>query len=74
MKSQSPFARAEVVGRYEDWYSTPYGAIADRIELSMLLELLQPLAPGASVLEIGCGLARLTLTLPCDPEREAPNR
>lgn len=52
---ERPFSHSEVVGRYEDWYSTPYGQLADRIELSMLLELLRPVAPGASVLDLGCG-------------------
>ncbi len=60
---ETPFALPEVVGRYEDWYSTPYGAVADRIERALLLELLQPLEPGASLLEIGCGTGHFAAAL-----------
>ena len=63
MKSESPFARPEVACRYEAWYSTPYGALADRIERAMLLELLRPLAPGASVLDVGCGTGHFAAAL-----------
>lgn len=50
-----PFERPDVVGPYEDWFRTPYGRLADRIEVSLILELLGPLGAGASLLEIGCG-------------------
>jgi SAM-dependent methyltransferase len=58
-----PFARQDVVDRYEDWYSTPYGALAERIEHAMLLELLVPVTRGASVLDIGCGTGRFAAAL-----------
>ena len=51
----APFELAEVVERYESWYATPYGRIADELERGMLRELLAPLAPGATILEVGCG-------------------
>lgn len=73
----SPFARPDVVGRYEDWYSTPYGKLADRIERAMILDLLRPLSPGASILEVGCGTGHFARALAergfrvagVDPER-----
>ncbi len=52
-----PFEESEIVARYEDWYATPFGRHADREERELLLEMLHPLAPGASLLEIGCGTA-----------------
>ncbi|MBK8180076.1 MAG: methyltransferase domain-containing protein [Planctomycetes bacterium] len=58
-----PFEREDVVARYESWYATPYGRIADRIERELILELLAPLGPGSSVLEIGCGTAHFSAFL-----------
>jgi ubiquinone/menaquinone biosynthesis C-methylase UbiE len=63
MSTNSPFANPEVVSRYEDWYSKPYGAVVDRIERTLLLELLQPLEPGASLLEVGCGTGHFAAAL-----------
>lgn len=54
-RSESPFARPEVVDRYEAWYSTPFGRLADRIERELLVDLLRPVGPGASILDLGCG-------------------
>jgi SAM-dependent methyltransferase len=51
------FAEPELVAGYEAWYATRYGRVADVLETEALLELLAPLAPGASVLELGCGTA-----------------
>lgn len=59
----NPFDRPDVVGTYEDWYATPFGRLADRIERRLLRELLAPLAPGASLLEIGCGTAHFARAL-----------
>jgi SAM-dependent methyltransferase len=59
----SPFARPGVVGRYEAWYATAYGALVDRIERDLLLELLAPVAPGAALLEVGCGTGHFARAL-----------
>lgn len=53
----NPFERTDVVAGYETWYATPFGRLADELEYDLLLEMLAPLAPGASLLEIGCGTA-----------------
>lgn len=71
----NPFEDRDFVARYEDWYQTPFGRIAERVELAQLECLLAPLAPGASVLEIGCGTGRFAehlqrrgwRVLGCDP-------
>lgn len=37
MKHRSdPFEDAHYVARYEDWYGTPYGRVADRVERELL--------------------------------------
>lgn len=66
-----PFADPAFVGAYEDWYATPYGAVVDRIERGLLRELLAPLGPGSSVLEIGCGTAHFAAALAADGFRAA---
>jgi ubiquinone/menaquinone biosynthesis C-methylase UbiE len=53
--SRSPFADAAVAAGYEDWYATPWGRLADELEQRMILELLEPLAPPARILDVGCG-------------------
>lgn len=63
MRSESPFARPEVVDGYDAWYSTPYGRLADRIEREMLLDLLRPVGPGASILDLGCGTGHFSRAL-----------
>lgn len=77
-RGASPFERADLADRYEAWYATPYGAVADRIESALILELLAPVgpavpgapgasdaasAPGPTVLEIGCGTAHFAAAL-----------
>lgn len=69
----NPFALPEVVSSYETWYATPWGAVADRIERALLIELLAPAAamhrvqagpgsPPPTLLEIGCGTAHFAST------------
>jgi len=53
--SSPPFDDPRVVAQYEDWYSTRFGALADELELRLLMELLQNVEPRASILEVGCG-------------------
>jgi SAM-dependent methyltransferase len=59
----NPFTSGELVARYEDWYATPFGRIADRVEQDMLFDLLQPLGPGAALVEIGCGTGHFSAAL-----------
>ncbi|MBL8695798.1 MAG: class I SAM-dependent methyltransferase [Planctomycetes bacterium] len=56
MKSP-PFDDRAVVERYEEWYSTPFGRLADELETRALTDLLGPPPPGGTLLEIGCGTA-----------------
>ena len=60
---ESPFAQPGVAARYEDWYATPFGALADHIERELLEDLLAPLAPGSTLLEIGCGTGHFAAAL-----------
>ncbi len=62
-ESESPFDRPDVLATYEAWYATPFGRLADHLEQRLLRELLAPLAPCASLLEIGCGTAHFSLAL-----------
>lgn len=72
-----PFEDREFVANYEEWYQTPFGRIAERVEQAQLQSLLAPLGPGAQVLEIGCGTGRFAEHLQrqgfalvgCDPSR-----
>ena len=52
--SGSPFDE-RVAATYEDWYASPWGRLADELETAMILELLEPVAPPATVLDAGCG-------------------
>lgn len=57
MSEGSPFEGAGVAEHYEDWYATPFGRIADELESALLRDLLAPLEPPGSILEVGCGTA-----------------
>lgn len=59
----APFESPALVAGYESWYATPFGRLADELERGLLLEMLAPLAPGATLLEIGCGTAHFAGTL-----------
>jgi SAM-dependent methyltransferase len=63
VEPHDPFSRADVVAGYESWYATPFGALADELEQEMLVELLAPLGPGDSLLELGCGTAHFAAAL-----------
>jgi ubiquinone/menaquinone biosynthesis C-methylase UbiE len=56
---ENPFANPSVAARYEDWYLGE-GAVADRLEKSVLRELLERFPRAASVLEVGCGTGHFT--------------
>jgi SAM-dependent methyltransferase len=64
--AENPFERREVVSGYEAWYATRWGALVDRLERRLLRELLEPLAPGARVVEIGCGTGHFAAALAAD--------
>lgn len=43
-----------VAGRYDSWFASPAGALAQRLQHRMMLQLLAP-QPGDSILDVGCG-------------------
>lgn len=49
---------AALAARYERWYATPAGRRAEAVERALLVCALDGLAPGAGVLEVGCGTGR----------------
>ena len=60
---ESPFDLPGVASGYEDWYSSAFGRLADELERELLAELLGPLGPGTSVLEVGCGTGHFAAAL-----------
>ncbi len=48
--------------KYDEWYRTPAGRFADRVEKEAVLALLEP-HPGMSVLDVGCGTGNYSLEL-----------
>jgi len=63
LEQPSPFSASGVARHYEDWYATPFGQLADALERALLAELLAPLAPGASLLDVGCGTGHFAAAL-----------
>lgn len=59
----SPFHDPAVAAGYEDWYESPWGRLADELETALILELLAPLAPPATVLDAGCGTGHFAAVL-----------
>ena len=52
---RDPFERPEVAANYEQWYQTPAGRRADRLEKQVLGSLLVEFPGARSILEVGCG-------------------
>jgi len=44
----------KTASRYDQWFQTPGGCYADRMEQELFLRLVRP-RPGQSLLEVGCG-------------------
>jgi SAM-dependent methyltransferase len=59
----SPFDDPAVAAGYEDWYETPWGRLADELETALILELLGPVRPHATVLDAGCGTGHFAAAL-----------
>jgi ubiquinone/menaquinone biosynthesis C-methylase UbiE len=50
----------EQAKRYEDWYTTPFGRRADRVEKEILRGLLSDFAECRPLLDVGCGTGHFT--------------
>jgi ubiquinone/menaquinone biosynthesis C-methylase UbiE len=50
----NPFASDQIARGYEEWFTTPLGAFADRVEQQMLVDMLG-LAAEWSILDVGAG-------------------
>jgi SAM-dependent methyltransferase len=55
----NPFLRPEIVSGYEAWYETQ-GRRADRLEKTLLQQLLGHFPEASSLLEVGCGTGHFT--------------
>jgi SAM-dependent methyltransferase len=66
-----------VAGRYDEWYQTPLGQTADRLEKKAIFALATA-EPGTACLDVGCGAGNYALDLAAkglravgvDPSRE----
>jgi len=59
MQRDAWYFREEIVKTYESWYEGKYRR-ADKLEKSLLKELLDTLPHAESLLEVGCGTAHFT--------------
>lgn len=50
----------ERANRYEDWFDSPFGRRADRVEKGILQEFLSDFGDVGSLLEVGCGTGHFT--------------
>ncbi|BDG60230.1 class I SAM-dependent methyltransferase [Caldinitratiruptor microaerophilus] len=51
-----------IAGSYDDWYRTPLGAYADRVEKEIVLDLAAP-SSGETAVDLGCGTGQYALAL-----------
>lgn len=51
-----------IAASYDDWYRTPLGAYADRVEKEIVLDLAAP-CPGETAVDLGCGTGQYALAL-----------
>ena len=58
----NPFDKEALASAYDDWYDTPVGRVADRLEKALILRLAQP-RPGESALDLGTGTGHFALDL-----------
>jgi SAM-dependent methyltransferase len=59
----SPFDDPAVAAGYEDWYETTWGRLADEFQTALILELLGPVRPPATVLDAGRGTGHFAAAL-----------
>lgn len=58
----NPFLDEEVAARYDRWFETPVGALADRYERTLIHRLARPRA-GERALDVGTGTGHFALDL-----------